>query len=247
MPSGTRRGNGPTVPTQPGATGWSGRGHPGERSRASGMLTEIRTLIRYRALIQSLGLAGAEGALPRQHARLPVELREPAAAAAHLHARLHVRAAEPRSLDPALLALPLLRHPALDLVPGLARRVVGRHHRERQPDQEGAVPGRGAADRQRAHEPRPFPAGPADPAGVPGVPAPARLDGARPAAADARAARALARPRPLPVRAHRALPGHPEHPDPRAAPVVLRDAGHLLLCRAPRERRCSGGCCASTR
>ena len=42
--------------------------------------------------------------------------------------------------------------------------VLGRAHRGRQPDQEGAVPGRGAAGGHRARQPGPLPARPAHPA-----------------------------------------------------------------------------------
>ena len=45
--------------------------------------------------------------------------------------------------------------------------VVQRPHRGRQPDQEGAVPGRGAADRDRAGEHGALLPRPADPAGLP--------------------------------------------------------------------------------
>ena len=57
----------------------------------------------------------------------------------------------------AVLPVPLLRDPALDLVPVLGGGIGGRAHRRRQPHQEGAVPGRGAAggDRGRQHGPLP--------------------------------------------------------------------------------------------
>ena len=50
----------------------------------------------------------------------------------------------------AVRAVHVLRHPAVELVLVVADRRGRLAHRRRQSDQEGAVPGRGAADRQRA-------------------------------------------------------------------------------------------------
>ena len=109
------------------------------------MIAAIRSLVRYRAAHPEPRLPRAQGALPRQRPRLLLELRQPAPPPPHLHPRLHRDPAEPPAGHPALLPVPLLRDPALDLVLRLDRRGLGRAHRERQPDQEGPLSRRGAA------------------------------------------------------------------------------------------------------
>ena len=54
--------------------------------------------------------------------------------------------------DGAVRAVHVLRHPAVDVVLLVAARIVQHADRRREPDQEGAVPGRSAADRHRAGE-----------------------------------------------------------------------------------------------
>jgi len=60
--------------------------------------------------------------------------------------------ARPAAQPGPVRAVPLLRHPAMDLVLLVYPGILERPHRRRQPDQEGALPGRGAPDRQRAGE-----------------------------------------------------------------------------------------------
>ena len=77
------------------------------RDEGRRMIAQLRTLFRYRAAHPEPGLARAEGALPRQRARLLLELHQPAAAAAHLRARLHrdaARRAQP-DIEPYFLFL----------------------------------------------------------------------------------------------------------------------------------------------
>ena len=138
---------------------------PAARGRAM-IRAGPRRSFRYRLLIQSLVGARAQGPLPRQRPRLLLELRQPAAAAPHLRARLHrnpARSRARRSIEPYFLFLFCGILPWTWFQASLAR-VVGRADRGRQPDQEGAVPGRGAAGGHRARQPRPLPARPADPA-----------------------------------------------------------------------------------
>ena len=143
--------------------------------------------------------------------------------------------AEPPAGHPALLPVPLLRDPALDVVLRLARRGLVRPHLEREPHQEGPLPGRGP---------------------------PRRSPSSRTSSTSCSACRSCssflawkgrlawtAVLLPLPILVQlvltlglalflSALTVHfrdlPEHPDPRASPVVLRDAGDLQLRRDPR-------------
>src|SRR6185503_1001806 len=62
----------------------------------------------------------------------------------------------------AVLAVHVLRHPAVDLVLVVAARIVERAHRRRQSHSQGAVSRRGATDRDGARGPRPLPVRPAD-------------------------------------------------------------------------------------
>src|SRR5439155_2004182 len=112
---------------------------------------------------------GAEGPLPRQRARLLLELRQPAAAAADLRPGLRGDPARPPPAgDGAVPALLLLRDPALDLAAVLPHRGRGSADLGRQPHQEGALsrgdPARGDGPR----EPLPLRA---RPPGAPGRPA----------------------------------------------------------------------------
>ena len=174
---------------------------------------------------------GPEGAVPRLGARVLLVVLQPAAPAAGLHVRLHGGHARraPRGHPPVRPVL-LLRHPAVDLVQLVADRVGQRAHLGRQPDQEGAVPGRGAADRRGAGQPGALLPRPADPRRVPDLlPAAARSGGAAVVPGD--------RLRAVPVHhragaaaggADRALPRHQGPARQPADAVVLLDADHLL-------------------
>ena len=131
----------------------------------------------------------------------------------------------------ALRAVHVLRHPAVDLVLVVADRGGRLAHHRRQPDQEGAVSRRGAADRQRAGEHGALLPRPADSDRVPDL-----LPALRPTRRTCSGFRSRcscsclhARRWRSSVGADRALPRHPRHPVERADALVLRDADHLPL------------------
>ena len=107
----------------------------------------------------------------------------------------------------ALRALHVLRHPAVDVVLVVARRIVWRADLRRQPDQESAVPSRDPADRDRAGEHDPLLLRADHPGRVPRLlSAPAQLERARALSrCGRRAAGPDARVRAAPVSAHRAF------------------------------------------
>ena len=122
------------------------------------MIAQISTLFRYRPLIQQPGLARAQGPLPRQRAGLRVELRQPAAAAARPTAsssRYMLPVRRSPDMEPYFLFLFCGILPwtwfQSSVLEASGVLIAGG-----QPDQEGAVPGRGAAGRHRAHQPRPL-------------------------------------------------------------------------------------------
>ena len=190
------------------------------------------------------GRARAEGALPRLGARLPLVVHQPAAAARDLLVRLHDDHAEPRprALQPYALFM------FCGILPWtwFSSSLIGSVRladRRRQPDQEGAVPGRDPAARQRAGEhgallPRACRSWSAflicyrhwpDPSGLLWFPVVVLVQ----LVFTAGLALVL-------VGADGALPRHPRHPGERADVLVLRHADHLPLVQTRTCRRTSG-------
>ena len=131
------------------------------------MWHNLAQLPRYRGPDSESRRARAEGALPRIGARVLLVVRQPAAAAQHLHVRLHVhpRRTTTKDLQPYAVFMFCGLLPWTWFSSSLIE-AVGLADLRRQPDQEGAVPGRSAADRQRAGEHGALLPRPADPGRV---------------------------------------------------------------------------------
>ncbi len=134
------------------------------RSSCRSMLHNLRQLLRYRGLIQSLVARELKARYRGSVLGFFWSFINPLLLLLDLLVRLRGGAARHApGRDRALRAVHVLRHPAVDVVLVVAVRVGQRADRPRQPDQEGAVPGGDPAHRHRAGEHGALLPRPADP------------------------------------------------------------------------------------
>ena len=196
------------------------------------MLAALRTLPSATAPSSRASSRASSRHATAARARLPLELVNPLLLLL-TYTLVFTSSAEPRPRhrSPTRCSCSAASCPGPGFRPRSPRRPASSSRRP--PDQEGALPGRGAAGRVASREPRPLPAGAAGPARLP-----ARTAGSPGWRSRCRCRCSCssfsARSRAVALGPHRALPRHPEHPRPRAAPLVLRDADPLPLRRDAR-------------